>query len=426
LAEILLSYRTEERATAEALSRHLADAGHAVHLGTRFAHHDPTDDEIQKNEDEIDHSACVVTLWSRAAAGSANVLIEARRAASQHKLIIADLQGVPVPPSIADRELVDISGWLLTREPRELHPLEAAIRTLRERLSETAKPVPPDIYLAYGRQDEADAGAVYDALDRAGYDVWWDRKIALGSVWRAQIGTAFTGAKLFVLLATRETLKSPFVRAYLDLAAQRGKPFLLAELEQLSPGDYPISLGRKRRIELKWWRTTRNPAELKLLSDAVEIMIGSPTKTKPPARGTPLRPADKGVPRAGNDVFVSYKQQERPRIAPYVQQLTGAGLQVWWDGLINAGTNWNDAIEKALKESRSVAVFWTQMSVLSEEVRSEAEYGMRIGALFPVLLETCEIPIRMLRIQHLDLTRANPIHTFDDYILSIKKRVSPR
>ena len=107
-----------------------------------------------------------------------------------------------------------------------------------------------------------------------------------------------------------------------------------------------------------------------------------------------------------------------------MKRLIGGGLQVWWDAFIKPGANWGRSIEKALRrKSRSVAVFWTPMSVSSDEVYNEADHGMRINALFPVLLETCEVPIRMNRIQYLDLTRSNADQSFDGLILGIKNRV---
>jgi hypothetical protein len=106
-----------------------------------------------------------------------------------------------------------------------------------------------------------------------------------------------------------------------------------------------------------------------------------------------------------------------------VKRLFGGGLHIWWDAFIKPGANWGLSIEKALQESRSVAVFWTPMSVVSEEVYTEANHGMRINALFPILLEDCRVPIRMSRIQYLDLTRPNADQAFDSLILTIKNKI---
>ena len=40
-----------------------------------------------------------------------------------------------------------------------------------------------------------------------------------------------------------------------------------------------------------------------------------------------------------SDVFVSYKAEDRGRIAPLVQALEADGLSVWWDTQIAAGSD---------------------------------------------------------------------------------------
>ena len=93
--------------------------------------------------------------------------------------------------------------------------------------------------------------------------------------------------------------------------------------------------------------------------------------------------------------------------------------------MIATGANWGFTIEKALKASRSVLVFWTPKSVESEEVYSEADYGLRINSLFPILLEPCEVPQRMQRIQYVDFTASDARHPvmFDRLLSNIKERV---
>lgn len=39
------------------------------------------------------------------------------------------------------------------------------------------------------------------------------------------------------------------------------------------------------------------------------------------------------------DVLVSYKREDRARVAPIVDGLAGAGLSIWWDKAIPGGAN---------------------------------------------------------------------------------------
>lgn len=55
------------------------------------------------------------------------------------------------------------------------------------------------------------------------------------------------------------------------------------------------------------------------------------------------------------------------------------------------------------REERAIA---ERVNAQLRAVYCEAEHGMRIDALFPMLLETCVVPPRMQRYQWVDLTGA--------------------
>ena len=420
--EIILSYKIEDLLTAEALASHLTQNGLLVRLGTRLPEMNPTEAEVQLNENEVDGATCVVTLWSRGASGSRNVLIEAQRAASQQKLVIADLQGVPLQPTIAGQPQVDLSNWLITRQTAELTHLKSTIELVMNRVREANKALPPDIYLAYARNDGEKAEIIFNTLELSGYDVWWDRKIRPGVNWVREIGAFFAEARIVVLLATKTALTSPYIGVYVERLMEVGRAVLIAELEPIKHDDYPRGLRGVETVKLWPWRISRDKADLPPLLETIRARIGSPEKRKPSREGRP-RARISPERRPGHDVFVSYKREERPKIAPYVNRLLGGGLQVWWDVLIEPGSNWGWAVDRALRESRSVAVFWTTLSVGSEEVYTEADHGLRINALFPILLEKCDIPIRMKRIQYVDLTVKTAHRAFDELIFTLKERI---
>jgi hypothetical protein len=82
-------------------------------------------------------------------------------------------------------------------------------------------------------------------------------------------------------------------------------------------------------------------------------------------------------------------------------------------------------IDKALMQSRTFVVFWSTKSMLSEEVYGEAEYGMTKSAYFPILLERCQVPPRMSRVQWVDLRSDKPLESeaFHRLIDQLKKRI---
>jgi len=104
-----------------------------------------------------------------------------------------------------------------------------------------------------------------------------------------------------------------------------------------------------------------------------------------------------------SDIFISYANADRPRVKVLVDALAQQGWSVWWDRTILAGKTWDRAIEDALSSARCAIVVWTQHSVDSEWVRTEAAEGNRRGILVPVLLDRVNMPLEFRRIQAADL-----------------------
>ena len=63
------------------------------------------------------------------------------------------------------------------------------------------------------------------------------------------------------------------------------------------------------------------------------------------------------------DVFVSYKAEDRRRVAPLVEALNADGFSVWWDEQISGGAAWRQTIEKELNAAKCAVVVWSKRSV---------------------------------------------------------------
>ncbi len=93
------------------------------------------------------------------------------------------------------------------------------------------------------------------------------------------------------------------------------------------------------------------------------------------------------------NVFVSYAHEDRARATELIRALSQSGLQVWWDGLIVAGTEFASTTEQALEAAGAVIVLWSRASASSHWVRDEATRGRDRGCLVPVSLDGTEPPI---------------------------------
>jgi serine/threonine-protein kinase len=106
------------------------------------------------------------------------------------------------------------------------------------------------------------------------------------------------------------------------------------------------------------------------------------------------------------DIFVSYKAEDRARVAPLVKALEAEGLRVWWDAQIGGGEDWRASIQQNLEAARVVIVVWSARSVAPEGrfVRDEASWAQRRGSYLPVKIDAVPPPLGFGEIQALPLT----------------------
>jgi formylglycine-generating enzyme required for sulfatase activity len=89
-----------------------------------------------------------------------------------------------------------------------------------------------------------------------------------------------------------------------------------------------------------------------------------------------------------SDIFLSYASEDLARIRPLVHFLEQQGWSVWWDRTIPLGKTYDLVIEEALDTARCVVVVWSQASVMSHWVRTEAEEGRKRSILVPVMIDS--------------------------------------
>ena len=131
------------------------------------------------------------------------------------------------------------------------------------------------------------------------------------------------------------------------------------------------------------------------------------------------------------DLFLSYKAEDRARVAPLVQALETDGLSVWWDAHIGGGDEWRETILRHLEAAKCVVVMWSRRSVGSkgEFVRDEAARAKRRGAYFPIQIDRVELPLGFGETQALDLVgwkgdRSDP--RYQAILSALRKRLGIR
>lgn len=105
-------------------------------------------------------------------------------------------------------------------------------------------------------------------------------------------------------------------------------------------------------------------------------------------------------------VFFSYSRDNEDFVMKLAGELRDAGANIWLDQLdIKPGTRWDRSIEKALISSQTLLVVLSKSSVESNNVMDEVSFALEEGKpIVPILLEECDIPFRLRRLQFADFT----------------------
>lgn len=104
-------------------------------------------------------------------------------------------------------------------------------------------------------------------------------------------------------------------------------------------------------------------------------------------------------------VFLSYSREDQKRALPVIKALEKAGLNVWWDGLLEGGENFLPTTENALETADAVVVLWSKVSVESHWVRDEATRGRERGCLVPLSLDGTHPPLGFRQFQTINISK---------------------
>ncbi|MFQ5632835.1 MAG: TIR domain-containing protein, partial [bacterium] len=112
------------------------------------------------------------------------------------------------------------------------------------------------------------------------------------------------------------------------------------------------------------------------------------------------------MPQPKSHIFISYNRKDSAFALQLARDLRTAGAEVWIDQLnIAPGANWDYEVQKALSGCATFLVVLTPAAVASEHVLDEIHFALQEGKrIIPVLLESCSIPMRLSRKQHIDFT----------------------
>lgn len=105
-------------------------------------------------------------------------------------------------------------------------------------------------------------------------------------------------------------------------------------------------------------------------------------------------------------IFISYKHDDGDFAELLKQKIERAGYTVWLDDNIQAGEEWREMIDLAIRDAVAVVVIMTPEARASEYVTYEWAYALGLGLpVIPVMLkDTAPLHPRLDVLQYLDFT----------------------
>lgn len=135
------------------------------------------------------------------------------------------------------------------------------------------------LFLSYSREDRHLVEPLAALLERAGHSVWWDRRIAGGSDFSAEIARELTAAAVVLVAWSNASVVSHWVKDEAAEGRDRGRliPLLLDQATA------PLGFRQIQAIDLAGWNGNGRPAAFDELLRAIDL-VGSSLESPVPER----------------------------------------------------------------------------------------------------------------------------------------------
>jgi tetratricopeptide (TPR) repeat protein len=127
-----------------------------------------------------------------------------------------------------------------------------------------------DIFISYKREDQATARKLADALESEGWTVWWDPKLRAGERFNDVIETALNEAKCVIVLWSKRSVESLYVKDEATHALKRKKlvPVTIQQVE------LPFRFEELHTPSLFDWDGSKDFSEFRRLVEDISAILG--------------------------------------------------------------------------------------------------------------------------------------------------------
>ena len=182
-------------------------------------------------------------------------------------------------------------------------------------------PALEDIFISYNREDQAVARIYAEAFVRAGLSVWWDTALRSGDAYDEVTEAALRGAKAVVVLWSKRSVVSRWVRAEATVADRIGTLLPL----MIEPCERPIMFELTQTADLIGWSgAADDPRWTGLVGDVKRLMERdrAPKPAPAPIAATPAPPA------------LALPAKPSVAVMPFVNLSGGEDQEYFADGMV--------------------------------------------------------------------------------------------
>jgi len=142
-----------------------------------------------------------------------------------------------------------------------------------------------DLFISYSRHDRDRVERLAEMLERAGWSVWWDRRIQAGNSFDKVIEAAIDEAKAVIVAWSQSSVASDWVRAEAAYAVDAGK-LIPVRLDAATP---PLRFRHVQTIDLSDWKGGEAEEAARALTADIAAMLGAPAPAAAPVSTAPAR-----------------------------------------------------------------------------------------------------------------------------------------
>ena len=177
-------------------------------------------------------------------------------------------------------------SWLLPHGlVRSMAPGDTHVEMTETEPKNAEERKPARVFLSYSREDHARAESIVTVLEQAGFEVWWDGLLVGGTAFANVIEEALEAAVVVVVLWSRASIPSDWVR---DEAA-RGRDRGCLVPVSLDGSEPPLGFRQYHVIDLSKWRGKAEDADVRALVNSVRAAQGVPPTVQRPLTLLPGR-----------------------------------------------------------------------------------------------------------------------------------------